>query len=327
MRRREFITLLGGAVATWPLKARAEQPAMQVIGLLHSGSAGAFTRLLIAFHEGLKENGYVEGQNIAIEQRWAEGQYDRLPALATDLVRRDVAVIATMGGEGSALAAKAASSSIPVTFVLGSDPVKLGLVKSLNRPGGNVTGIVQFTTALESKRLGLLLEMVPKANVIGVLINPSRQITEAQLAEIQHAATRANARIVILNAKTESEFAPSFAAMAKQQVGALLVAADPFFFSHRLALVAMAARHKVPAMYEWRDFPDAGGLMSYGTDLAYSYRQSGVYIGRILKGEKPADLPVQQATKFEFVINLKTAKELGLDVPAGLSARADEVIE
>jgi putative ABC transport system substrate-binding protein len=327
MQRREFITLLGGAAAAWPITARAQQSALPVIGLLHSGSAATFGRLVTAFREGLRRNGYVESQNILIEQRWADGHYDRLPALAADLVQRRVAVIATMGGEGPAIAAKAATTSIPVTFVLGSDPVQLGLVASLNRPGSNITGIVQFTTALESKRLGLLHEMITKVDTIAVLVNPTRSIADAQLAEVREATARLGVKVIILRAKSEAEFEDAFAPLAKQRIGALLVAADPFFFSVRRQLVTLVARHKVPAMYEWRDFPDAGGLMSYGTDLADAYRQNGIYVGRILKGEKPADLPVQQSTKFELVINLKTAKALGLTVPPQIVARADEVIE
>jgi putative ABC transport system substrate-binding protein len=327
MRRREFITLLGGAAAAWPLVAHAQQPPMPMIGLLHSGSAAAFGRHITAFREGLRQDGYVESQNIVIEQRWADGHYDRLPALAADLVQRGVAVIATMGGEGPVLAAKAATTTIPVTFVIGSDPVQLGLVASFNRPGSNITGIVQLTTALESKRLGLLYEMVTKVDTIAVLVNPTRSIIDAQLAEVREAAARLGVKVVILRAKSEAELEDAFAPLAKQRIGALLVAADPFFFSVRRQLVTLVARHKVPAIYEWRDFPDAGGLMSYGTDLADSYRQNGIYVGRILKGEKPADLPVQQSTKFELVINLKTAKALGLTVPPQLLSRADEVIE
>jgi putative tryptophan/tyrosine transport system substrate-binding protein len=326
MKRRDFISLIGGAAAL-PLAARAQQPAMPVVGFLHSGSAVAFERLVTAFREGLRQNGYVESQNIAIEQRWADGHYDRLPALAADLVQRRVVVIATGGGEASALAAKAATTTIPVTFVLGSDPVKLGLVASLNRPGSNATGIVQFTTALESKRLGLLHEMVPKIDTIAVLVNPTRSIADAQFAEVREATARLGVKHIILRAKSEDEFEAAFAPLAKQRVGALLVAADPLFFSVRGQLVALVARYKVPAMYEWRDFPAAGGLMSYGTDLADSYRQNGIYVGRILKGEKPADLPVVQSAKFELVINLKTAKALGLTVPPQLLSRADEVIE
>jgi ABC-type uncharacterized transport system substrate-binding protein len=327
MRRREFIALLGGAAASWPVATHAQQPAMPVIGFLHSASPAAFGRLVAAFREGLKETGYVEGENIAIEQRWAEGHYDRLPALADDLVQRRVAVIATMGGEGPARAARAATSTIPVTFVLGSDPVQLGLVGSLGRPGGNVTGVVQFTTALESKRLGLLHEMIPQADPIAALVNPTRSVGDAQRAEIEEAAARLGIKVAILTAQSEPELEVALATLTAQQVGALLVAADPFFFSRRQQLVELVARHKVPAMYEFRDFPVSGGLMSYGTDLANAYRENGVYVGRILRGAKPSDLPVMQSTRFEFVINLKAAKALGLSVPNSMQLLADEVIE
>jgi putative tryptophan/tyrosine transport system substrate-binding protein len=274
-----------------------------------------------------RRGGYIEGRTIAIEQRWAEGRYDRLPELAADLVQRGVAVIATAGGEAPAVAAQRATTNIPVTFVLGTDPVGLGLVSSLSHPGGNVTGTVQFTTALESKRLGLLREAVPTADPIATLVNPTRSVREMQFAELRAASKQAGVRLVELTASAPAEFEPAFATIAEQRVGALLVAADPFFFSRRGDIVALAARYKVPAIYEFRDFPDAGGLMSYGTDLAESYRQIGIYVSRILKGEKPADLPVIQSIRFEFVINLITAKALGLELPPTLLARADEVIE
>jgi putative ABC transport system substrate-binding protein len=327
VKRREFMTLLGGAVAAWPLAARAQQSTMPVIGFLHSASPGPFQRLAAAFREGLKEKGYVEDRNITIEQRWSEGEYDRLPALAAELVGQGVAVLATMGGEGPALAAKAATSTIPVVFVSGGDPVKLGLVASINRPGGNVTGINQFTTSLEKKRLGLLHDLVPRADPIAVLINPSRSVASRQRAEIAEAAAQLGVKTLILTATREAEFEPAFAAIAEQRIGGLLCAADPFFFSRRAALVALAARHRVPAIFEFRDFADAGGLMTYGTDLADSYRQCGIYVGRVLKGERPSELPVMQSTKFEMVINLKTARKLGLEVPANLLTLADEVIE
>jgi putative ABC transport system substrate-binding protein len=328
MKRREFITLLvGSSVAGWPLTARAQQSAMPVVGFLHSASPESFQRLAAAFREGLREKGYVEGQNIAIEQRWAEGEYDRLPALAAELVGRGVAVLATMGGEGPALAAKAATSTIPVVFVSGGDPVKLGLVAGINRPGGNVTGINQFTSSLEKKRLGLLHDLVPRADLIAVLINPSRSVANLQRAEIAEAAAQLGVKTLILTATREAEFDPAFATIAVQRIGALLCAADPFFFSRRAALVALCVRYGVPAIFEFRDFVDAGGLMSYGTDLADSYRQCGIYVGRLLKGERPSELPVVQSTKFEMVINLKTARKLGLEVPADLLTLADEVIE
>jgi putative tryptophan/tyrosine transport system substrate-binding protein len=327
MRRREFITMFGGAAAAWPFAAWTQHAAMPVIGLLHSASPGPFQRLAAAFREGLKEKGYVEGQNIAIEQRWAEGAYDRLPALAAELVGRGVVVLATMGGEGPALAARAATSTIPIVFVSGGDPVKLGLVASINRPGGNVTGINQFTTLLEKKRLGLLHDLVPGADPIAVLINPTRSVANLQRAEIAEAAAQLGVKPLILTATREAEFEPAFAVIAVQRIGGLLCAADPFFFSRRAALVALTMRHRVPAIFEFRDFVDAGGLMSYGTDLADSYRQCGSYVGRLLKGERPSELPVMQSTKFETVINLKTAKALGIKISDNLLSLADEAIE
>jgi putative ABC transport system substrate-binding protein len=329
VRRRELITLLGGAAAAvcWPRPAPAQPVGIPLIGFLHSASPGPFRRLSAAFREGLKERGFVEGQTVAIEQRWAEGQYDRLPALAAELVARGVLVLATMGGEGPALAAKAATTTTPVLFVSGGDPVKLGLVASINRPGGNVTGINQFTTLLEKKRLGLLHDLVPGADPIAALVNPTRWVGSSQRAEIREAAAQLGVRVEIFEAVREVDFAPAFAAIAAQRIGALLCAADPFFFSRREALVELAARYRLPTVFEFRDFVDAGGLMSYGTNLADSYRQCGVYAGRLLKGEKPSDLPVMQSTKFEMVINLKTAKTLGIEVPANLATLADEVIE
>jgi putative ABC transport system substrate-binding protein len=325
MNRREFIAGLGGAAA-WPLTAHAQQ-SMPVIGFLNSASPPAFARFVAAFREGLKESGFIEGQNVMIEYRWAEGHYDRLPALAADLVQRRVAVIAAAGGEFPALAAKAATSTIPIVFVFGSDPAKFGLVMSRNRPEGNVTGIIHFTTALESKRIGLLHEMVPKAETIAALVNPTRAIAETQIAEVRAATSQTGARLVVVTAFSEAEFDAAFKSAVEQKADALQVCADPYFFSQYPQLVALAERFKLPAMYEWRDFADAGGLMSYGTLLTDSYRQNGNYIGRILKGATPADLPVSQNTRFEFVINLKTAKALGLEVPLLLQQRADEVIE
>jgi putative tryptophan/tyrosine transport system substrate-binding protein len=326
MRRRNFITLLGNA-ATWPLAARAQQAAMPVIGFLNTRSLRSDSRLMTAFHQGLGETGYVQGQNVAIEYRWAEDQLDRLPAMAADLVRRRVAVIVATGGNVSALAAKEATTTVPIVFTTGGDPVMLGLVTSLNRPGGNVTGLSALTGLLGAKRLELLHDLVPKATMIGVVMNRTNPSAEAYAKDVYEAARTRGQQIQILNASTKGEIDIAFASMVQLGVGAILIVTDAFFVGWRDHLVALAARYAIPTIYENRDFVAAGGLISYGTDLANTYRQAGVYAGRILKGEKPADLPVMQPTKFELVINLKTARALNLQVPDKLLALADEVIE
>jgi putative tryptophan/tyrosine transport system substrate-binding protein len=300
---------------------------MPVIGFLASTSPTAWAPYLTAFKQGLREAGYIEGQNVTIEYRWAEGDYARLPALAADLVRRHVAVLVAVGGSSSAKAAKAASSTIPIVFTTGGDPVGLGLVASLNRPGGNVTGVALLVAEMESKRFGLLRDMVPTATLVAVLLNSRSPVSTTELNDVQEAARAVGQQIHILNASSEQELDAAFASLAKLGVGALLVGSDPFFNSRRSYLVSLAARARVPAIYELREYVVAGGLMSYGTSLVNGYRQVGLYTGRILKGEKPQDLPVVQSTKFVFVINLKTAKALGLEVPLRLQELADEVIE
>ncbi len=324
MLRREFLAFLGGTAATWPLVARAQQPAIPVVGFALSSSAAVLRTALAGFEDGLKDSGYIAGQNVAIEYRFADGQFERFPGFISDFMKRKVAVLVT--SSAGVPIAKKLTSTIPIIFTMGDDPVKAGIVPSLNRPGGNVTGVYQFATGLEAKRLGLLREMIPKASTLAVLIHPNNPASESQLRDVHEAAKSLGVQLAIVSANAEGEFDAAFTS-AKQKAGALLVAASPFFNTKRQHLVLLAARHGLPAMYEWRDFAEAGGLMSYGTRLPDAYRQAGVYAGRILKGAKPADLPVVQVTKFEFVINLSTAKALGVDVPPPLSARADEVIE
>jgi putative tryptophan/tyrosine transport system substrate-binding protein len=324
--RREFMSLLGGAAAAWPVAARAQQPAMPVIGYLSARSPGDTAHLVPAFRQGLSEGGFVEGQNVTIEYRWALGQVDRLPALAAELAGRPVTILVTTGGESAALAAKAATSTIPIVFSMG-DPVKAGLAASYNRPGGNATGINILSDTIEPKRLGLLHELVPQAATIGFLVDPNFPSAEDQSKDVQEAARAIGLHIHVLRAKTDHEIEAAFETVAQHRIGALAVAASPFFDTRRDTLVALAARHAVPTMYHFREFAAAGGLLSYGIDPVDAYRQVGVYAGRILKGAKPADLPVLQPTKFEFVINLKTAKTLGLEIPARLISFVDEVIE
>jgi putative ABC transport system substrate-binding protein len=327
MRRRTFVRLLGGAAAAWPLAARAQQPAMPLVGFLSGRSPGESADLVNAFRRGLGETGYVEGQNIAIEFRWADGHYDRLPGLAAELVVRRVAVIAATGGGVSGLAAKSVTTTIPIVFSSGGDAVGIGLVASFNRPGGNVTGVNLVFGALGAKRLEFLRELVPAATVIAMLVNPDYPSAPIEARDVETAGRNLGLKIGFFNARTESEIDLAFAGLAERKVGGLLVADDPFLQSQRDRLVRLAERQAVPAIYFSRDFADAGGLMSYGPSIVDAYRLVGVYTGRILKGEKPADLPVIQPTKFELVINLKTARALGLDVPPTLLALADEVIE
>jgi putative tryptophan/tyrosine transport system substrate-binding protein len=327
MRRREFMTLLGGAAASAPFAARAQQPAMPVVGFLHGASPSYLGQFVDALRKGLAEAGYVEGQNLAVEYRWAEGHYDRLPALAADLVERQVAVILAMGGTDPARAAKAATSTIPIVFVSAADPVRTGLVASLNRPGGNVTGVSLIAAALDEKKMGLLHELAPKASFIVGLVNPNYPGAKVQTAEVQESANHLGVKAIVLTAATEAEIDAAFASATQQGAGAILLSSDPFFNSRSGRFVEQAARHSMPVIYPQSEYVRGGGLISYGPDFSDGYRNGGAYVGKILKGATPAELPVMQPTKFELVINLKTAKTLGLNVPATLLATADEVIE
>ena len=327
--RREFIALLGGAAAAWPRAARAQQATMPVIGFLSSASASpsSASNLLSSFRQGLEEGGYVEGRNLAIEYRWAGGRSDRLPELLADLIRREVSLIVASGGFVAAMAAKAATQTIPILFIAGFDPVKMGLVTSLSRPGGNATGVSVYTIELLPKRLELLLGVVPKADTVALLVHPNPYGSELEIEHIQDAARARDVRLVVLKANVESDLEAAFASAAQQGVGALTISADPFFMPRHAKIVALAARYELPTVYPWRVYVEGGGLMSYGPTIAWAYHQVGLYASRILKRAKPDDLPVQLPTKFEFVINLKPAKALGLEVSPMLLARADEVIE
>jgi putative ABC transport system substrate-binding protein len=327
MRRREFITLLGGAAA-WPLAARAQQSAMPVIGFLSTASPDSYAIRLHAFRQGFKDAGYVEGQNVAIEYRWAEGQNNRLPVLAAELVHRQVDLIVAGGGTPSAVAAKAATAAIPIVFEVATDPVKIGFVASLDKPGGNLTGVANLNVEIGPKRLELLHELLPKVTVVAVLVNPANPaLFEPFVRSLQTAASGLGLELHVLNASTERELDTVFAALVQLKAGALVIGPDTFFNSHIEQIAALAIGHAVPAVYQYRPFVEAGGLLSYGSDEAETYHQVGLYAGRILKGEKPADLPVVQSTKVELIINLKTAKALGLTIPLPLLGRADEVIE
>jgi putative ABC transport system substrate-binding protein len=324
IRRREFVVTLGGAAA-WPLAARAQQK--PVIGFLNSGSADAYLDRITAFHQGLRQLGYIEGENVLVDYRWALGEYDQLPAFAAELVERRVSVLVATGGEPAALAAKSATSTIPIVFAIGGDPIKLGLVASYNRPGGNATGANILAAEMDGKRLQLLQELMPNAAHVGLLLNPNFPAYLAQLNELQQAATIMGLKVDVLRANTDGEIEAAFETASRKRIGALVLAASPFFDTRRDKLVALAAGHALPTIYYFREFAVAGGLMSYGVSIPHIYRQVGVYAGRILSGETPANLPVQQPTAFELVVNLKTAKALGLEIPPTLLARADEAIE
>jgi len=327
MRRRDFIKVIAGSAAAWPLGTQAQQPAMPVVGFMSGRAPEDSAHLVSAFRQGLAETGFVESQTVTIEFRWAHGDYDRLPALAADLVSRKVAVLVGVGGDVSALAAKKATATIPVVFGMGDDPVKAGIVASFNRPDGNVTGFTLRTSEMESKRLGLLREMLPAVQLIGVLVNPKFPPSSHELSDLELAAKGIGQRLFVASANNDAELDSALASLGQQRVGAFLVTAAPFFDTRLERIVGFAAQNRLPAIYQFREYAVAGGLISYGPDVVESYRNAGLYVGRILKGEKPADLPVLQPTKFDFVINLKTAKALGLTVPPTLLAEAGEVIE
>ena len=326
MRRREFIGLVGGAAAAWPVVARAQQPGTPLIGFINSGGLSGYRNLLISFRNGLAEQGYVEGRNVAIEYRWAEGHFERLPALAEELIQRGAAVVVS-GGIGSALGVRKASTTIPLVFLAGDDPVKFGLVASLNRPGGTATGVAWLTSELFAKRLELMRVLVPASAVMGVLINPNSPEVTPQLQEIETAASKVQQPIAVVRASSEGDFDAAFASLAERRARTLIVSNDAFFNTMRERIVALAARHRIVTIYDRREWITAGGLISYGTSYSAAYRELGVYTGKILKGAKPGDLPIEQATKFELVINLNTARVLGLDVPDKILALADEVVE
>ena len=327
IKRREFITLLAGAAAAWPLAARAQQPAVPVVGILASVSPAPYAGFIAAIKEGLQQTGYIEGRNVTIEYRWAEGHYDRLPQQAIELVDRGVAVIILVGGGPTIAVAKAATATIPIVFVMGDDPVKSGAVTALNRPGGNATGVNLLTVAMEAKRLQLLHELVPNVAVVAIIVNPNNPQAAEQLQDLQAAARTLGVEVEVFKAGSPSDIDTAFASLVGRRAGALLVAADAFFNTRREQFVVLTARHALPAIFHFREFAAAGGLMSYGPSLTDAYRQDGIYAGRILKGEKPAEMPVQQAVKIELVINLQTARALGLTIPLPLLGRADEVIE
>jgi len=327
MRRREFISLIGGAAAVWPLAARAQQPAMPVIGFLSGTSSKGYAPYLAAFREGLREGGFVEGQNVTIEYRWADDHYERLPELAADLVTRRVALIAAAGGSPAALAAKSATTTIPIVFQIGVDPVKAGLVSSLNQPGGNITGFANLALEVGPKRLELLHRLVPNATNIAVLVNPARSNVEAEIKDMQSAANKLGLQLNVLYASTERDFDKVFATSVQLRAGGVVISGDPFFNTRSEELAAMAIHYMVPAIYQFHEFAAAGGLVSYGSSIKNTHREAGIYTARILKGEKPADLPVQEPSKVELIINLKTAKTLGLEIPPSILTSADEVIE
>jgi putative ABC transport system substrate-binding protein len=327
MKRREFITFIGGAAVMWPLAARAQNAAVPVVGFMSARSSDDSAHLVEVFRRALEEGGFVEGQNVAIEFRWARGDYNLLPTLAADLVRRQVSVITAVGGELSAAAAKQATSSIPIVFGIGGDPISAGLIESFNHPGGNMTGVTLLSTTIDAKRLGLLRELAPSTLLVGVLVNPNYPLAALQLREIEQAARAIEQRILLCQASTDDELEAAFATFSRERVGALLVAADTYFTTRRDRIVAFAARQRLPAIYDLREFAVAGGILSYSVRIADAYRPIGFYTARILKGAKPADLPVQQATNFELVINLKTAKALGIPISDNLLSLADEVIE